>query len=595
MHVSTRTFWINCTLSIQDRVVTLHTGSFWAGFALGVFLKYKSMFYLALAFLFGAGSLWAASSDTSSVEPRKRVATVAVLPFADANPGAQEEGLGRVVAAMLGTHLRNETSFIVLERSNLLKVLDEKQYEDAGLTKETRDKLRQMLSVEVLLTGEVARLSSQIQIDLRLISVSTGEVVVAEYATVKNPEDLRASISKLAKTIEDRYLRQWMGNLSVLVHPVEGEIYLDDQFMGKASMNAPLKLQGILEGQYRLKVLAGGYQVFEQLVEVQPRTVRELQVALKSLPGSLQVSSEPLGASVWLNGRESGVTPVNLDTLPEGNYNIRLAMKNFKEWSQRVSISSGQVSDVKAKLEVVQGQILVESQPTGAKVFVGPSLMGQTPMLLDNVNPGTVGIAMRLDGYANFSTDVVVQPGERAKISAVLKRQTGKLTVVSSDADVHADILDAAGNLVGGLELPIHKQPLDAGEYQVVITRAKCFEDRHKIVIAPDEETRITADMRQKPGRISIAHSAQTPVDIFVDGRYLGKASGLAVELPEGDHELFLRNYHGEKRMKLHVVADETLEIPASSLEVQKGLSLWSALGALLFTGAILLTAEVKK
>jgi TolB-like protein len=550
---------------------------------------------ISLLFFVFTGLALAGTDDGTTIQAqRKRTPTIAVLPFSDANPDAAKQGLGRVISAMFGTHLRNETNFIVLERSSLVKVLDEKQYEEAGLTKETREKLKQMLSVEVLLTGEASDLSGQIQLDLRLISVATGEVVVADFAMVKDPESLRTAVARLAKSIEDRYLRQWMGNLTILVHPVEGEVYLDDLFIGKASVQTPLKLVGLLEGEYRLKVLAGGYQSMEQKVEVVPRASREIQVGLRSLPGSMEISSEPLGAGVFINGREYGKTPMNLDTLAEGYYTIQMEMKNFKPWSQRVRISSGQISEVKAKLEVVPGQILVESAPLGVQVYLGANVVGKTPLLIENVTPGNVNLFLRLDGYEVWSNELTVQPGEKVKVSPILRRLTGKLTVVTTDVGVKAEILTKQGGKVGSFALPIHKVTLDEGTYVVRMVKDKFFTHEETISISPDRDIRIEASLNRKPGRLSIARAAKTAVDVFVDGKYVGKAGGLSKELPEGKHKLFLRNYHGEKSMDIDVVADETLEIPVETLSVGKGMPIWSALGAILLTGTILFLSEVK-
>jgi len=558
----------------------------------GVLKKFISIFFLSILLSFV--SALAAASDSSSAQ-RKRTPTIAVLPFSDANPASQQNGLGHVVSAMIGTHLRNETNFIVLERASLMKVLDEKQYQEAGLTKETRDRLRQMLSVEVLLTGEVSVLHDLVQIDVRLISVATGEVVVADYASVQGEDALRGVVSKLAKTLEDRYLRQWMGNMTVLVHPVEGEVYIDDQFVGKSSTVIPLKLKDMLQGEYRLKVLAGGYQPFEQKVEIQPRTLREVQVGLKSLPGSLEISSEPLGAKVFINNRVVGITPCKLDTLQEGAYQIHMELKNFRDWDHRTQISSGQVSEVKAKLEVIQGQILVESNPVGAQVYIGTNLVGQSPLLIDNVTPGMVGLFLRAKGYSTWSQDVQVQPGEKVKLAPQLDRQTGKLTLVTGLSGTKAVITDANNVQVADVELPIFKRILDEGQYKIVVTKDKYYPESLAVNIAADKEVRNEFVMKLKPGRISIAHAAETPVDVFVDGVYKGKAGGLAVEVQEGKHQLFLRNFHGEKNMQIEVGADQTVEIPVSSLQVERGLSWWSALAAVLLAGAILIAAEVRK
>ncbi len=520
----------------------------------------------------------------------KRTPTIAILPFGESNAEALEKGYGKVVASMLGTHLRNETNFVVLERSRLIQVIDEQKYAQSGLTQADREKLRQLYSVEVLLTGEASALGSQIQLDTRLISVATGEVLVAEYAQVANTGELRQAVSRLAKTIENKYLRQWMGDLQIVAFPVEGEVYLNDQFMGKANLSKPLRLNDILEGQYRLRVLAGGYQKSEQVIEVVPRALREVQVSLKSLPGSLELYSDPLGAQVFVNGKEMGKTPLKIDTIMEGQYSIGMRLKNFKDWSQRIQIQSGQLSEVKSKLEVIPGQLMVLSTPPGAKVYMGRALAGPTPLLLENVPPGTASVELRLEGYAPWSKDVVVQPGEKVELSPALQRQTGKLTLVTAQSGVKAKVRakDATQPLLEQ-ELPCHKLTLDAGTYELTLSKPRHYSVTKLVEIVPDEETRLEETLNLKPGRLNFAKLGEAPVDVYIDGEYRGKANGIQVELPEGPHEILLRNWFGEKKFSVQVVADEMLEVSTAELASGRRIPWWSALGALVISVPVIL------
>jgi len=552
-----------------------------------------SRILIFLLSLWSSGLLWAQDSTARAIL-NKRTPTIAILPFGESNAESQEKGFGKVVASMLGTHLRNETNFVVLERSRLAQVLDEQKYMQSGLTQADREKLRQLFAVEVLLTGEASALGAQIQLDTRLISVATGEVLVAEYAQVPSQADLRSAVSRLAKTIENKYLRQWMGDLQVVAFPVEGEVYLNDQFMGKSSLTKPLRLNDILEGEYHLRVLAGGYQKSEQIVKVIPRALREVQVGLKSLPGSLEIASDPLGAAVCINGKEMGKTPLKVDTIAEGQYTIAMRLKNFKDWTQRIQIQSGQLSEVKSKLEVIPGQLMVQSTPSGAQVYVGRALAGPTPLLLENVPPGSVNVEMRLEGYAPWTQDIVVQPGERADLSPTLQRQTGKLTLVTSQEGVTASIRPRGSKeAVITQGLPCHKLSLDAGFYEITLSKPRHYSKKREVEIRPDEETRLEQDLTLKPGRLTFAKVGEAPVDVFIDGEYHGKANGIQVELPEGNHEILLRNWFGEKKFTVDVKADATLDVSSAELADSRSIPWWSALGALLITLPILFAGGI--
>ncbi|MDR2580435.1 MAG: PEGA domain-containing protein [Fibromonadaceae bacterium] len=484
----------------------------------------------------------------------ERTPTISVLPFADNNQAAASQSYGRVIATMFSTHLRNETNFIVLE---------------PGVQQKAR----------VLLSGEVSVVGSQIQIDARLVSAATGDVVVSEYAEVKSQAELRAEISKLAKAIEDKYLRQWMGDLQIIVLPTEGEVYLNEQFAGKSSLAKPLRLDNMLEGKYSLRVLAGGYQKYEQDIQVAPRTLQNVQVTLQSLPGSIRIESEPSEATVFINGQNMGKTPYSLASIAQGNYNIELQAENFKPFKKTINVQSGQLSELKAKMEVILGSLFVQSNPPNAQVFMNENFMGLAPLLLENVKPGTTPVALRLKDFSEHRENANILPGRKTEINTSMNRQTGRLTIVSSQ---HGLSVKIAGESETVLEAPFHKQILNAGEYKLTISKPRYHDNTYFITIKPDEEFRFETELKLKPGRISFVKADQIPTDVFINNEYKGKASGMNLEIPEGEHEILLRNWFSEKKWRVQINADETETISLQEFTQNSSFSWWGALGAVL-------------
>ncbi|MCL2261056.1 MAG: PEGA domain-containing protein [Fibromonadales bacterium] len=480
--------------------------------------------------------------------------TISVLQFTDNNQGAATHSYGKVITAMFGTHLRNETNFIVLEQGSSQK---------AG----------------ALLSGSVSSIGSMIQIDVKLISASTNDVVVAEFAEVDSQVDLREAISKLAKVIEDKYLRQWMGDLQITVLPTEGEVYLNEQFVGKSSLAKPLRLNNMLEGKYSLRVLAGGYQKSEQEIIVAPRTLQNVQVTLQSLPGSIRIESEPSNATVFINGQNMGNTPYSLMSIAQGNYKIELQAENFKPFSRMVGVQSGQLTELKASMEVISGSLFVQSTPSNAQVFMNESFMGVTPLLLENVTPGTVSVALQLKGHFDHKETVRVLPGKKAEVNAAINRQTGKLTMVSEQRDLSVKI---KGETEITLEAPFHKHTLNAGQYQVTVSKPKYYDNVYSITIQPDQEYRLATELSLKPGRISFVEAGKIPTDVFINNEYKGKSGKMTLELPEGEHEILVRNWFHEKRWKIQIYADKTEEISLQEFAQNSSFSWWGVLAAAL-------------
>ncbi len=523
-------------------------------------------FWIILILLISVGTSFSEEKNASEIlnDLKKRTPTIAIFPLENSNELAKQYGYGQAISSMLNTHLRNETNFMVLERSQLKSLIDEKALKELGVTRSTRSKLKSMHSVEVILTGETSYLNNSIQIDTRLISTETGQVVVAEYAVVKDQSELRAVVSELARTIEIKYLRQWMGNLKITSYPVDGEVYLDDQFIGKTRGGDGLDIENLLEGSYKLKVMSGGYKSHEGIIEIKPRTNRDIQVILETLPGKLSILSEPVGATVLLNNKAVGSTPLSLDNLEEGKYEVQLHKKNFQVWSEKINIQSGQLSEIKGLLEVIPGEISISSTPSKALVYIDDIKIGLTPLLIQNKRPGATVVRIVKPRYKVQVEQVTIKPGETTKIISELHKLKGKLTLVSGQSDVTAHVINIAGDtLFNKNALPIHKTPLDIGEYHVEMNKSGYYSYIDTITLEANKEVRIEKELKEKPAHITISNTGNTAIEIFIDGTYYGNLKSTKVELPRGDHEITISSIYKTETTNFSVLRDEykTIEI----------------------------------
>jgi len=66
--------------------------------------------------------------------------------------------------------------------------------------------------------------------------------------------------------------------------------------------------------------------------------------------GSIDVSSSPSGASIFLDGIANGTTPATLDDVIVGSHKIILRKTGYEEWGKTVTVSEDETSDVNANL-----------------------------------------------------------------------------------------------------------------------------------------------------------------------------------------------------------------------------------------------------
>jgi hypothetical protein len=67
--------------------------------------------------------------------------------------------------------------------------------------------------------------------------------------------------------------------------------------------------------------------------------------------GTLTISSRPAGATVILDGRVAGTTPLTMSGVAAGSHAVRLELEGYRTWSMSAQVAAGQSKRVNASLE----------------------------------------------------------------------------------------------------------------------------------------------------------------------------------------------------------------------------------------------------
>jgi serine/threonine protein kinase len=165
-----------------------------------------------------------------------------------------------------------------------------------------------------------------------------------------------------------------------------------------------------------------------------------------STPGRLLVRSTPAGARVSVDGREYGATPVAVRELANGAHRVRITQDGYTPVEQRVVITAARpAQSITVPLERAApaprataasapppdtldvigrfvGTLVVDSRPTGAKVYVDGKLVGTTPFSMRDVRAGEHAVRLERDGYRRWSSSVRVVASEQNRVTASLER-----------------------------------------------------------------------------------------------------------------------------------------------------------------------------
>lgn len=109
---------------------------------------------------------------------------IAVLPF-NSNAKRTEEGTGTAVADILTHDLVGRTEFLVVERSQIEKVMSEHSFQLSGaVDSATAVRVGNLLGARYVVLGSVEKLAGQYQINARIVEVQNGQVVATAFEEI---------------------------------------------------------------------------------------------------------------------------------------------------------------------------------------------------------------------------------------------------------------------------------------------------------------------------------------------------------------------------------------------------------------------------
>ena len=102
-------------------------------------------------------------------------------------------------------------------------------------------------------------------------------------------------------------------------------------------------------------------KVQEQVVEKKSETAQvKKSEGEKQKVGTMAIQTKPSGASVKINGRDSGVTPLIVNDMKAGNYTVEISKQGYEKLSYKVQLHEGATYRATDKLRPVESQSLSE-------------------------------------------------------------------------------------------------------------------------------------------------------------------------------------------------------------------------------------------
>jgi serine/threonine-protein kinase len=305
------------------------------------------------------------------------------------------------------------------------------------------------------------------------------------------------------------------------VAPVVGELSLESDPSGATvlldgrptSVKTPGTLPGLaLEKDLLVRFEKEGREPREVTVRLTPQTAsRTLSVVLpaeQARPGTLQVETEPPGASVVLDGKpQAGKTPLTLSEVSSGvEHLLRVSLEGHHEEAATVKVEPGATTPVKLALKAVAapepeptpapvaearekkgkkgaltGEVALSSTPS-ADIFLGAKRLGRTPATV-RLPVGKVSLTF-VNRELELRQTVSVQVDGKEPTQASFAFKKGKLA---------ADVTPWADVYIGERKLgttPLAPREVYEGSYTLRLVNSELGAIKAvKVVVAPGKTT----------------------------------------------------------------------------------------------------------
>ncbi|HLJ28434.1 MAG TPA: protein kinase [Candidatus Angelobacter sp.] len=238
----------------------------------------------------------------------------------------------------------------------------------------------------------------------------------------------------------------------------QGELRFDSQPPGakvqvdgwtEPTWATPFRASNLGAGMHTVVFSKPGYMREERTVTVATGKSIAVSVQLSPAVSKLEVSSTPPGASIEVDGKDTGkISPAEI-LVEKGEHTIVLRKPGFSDVSTTQTLSEGQTLNFSPVLlqpatqmsqtnrqgfwkkifggsdAVPEGKGLVHihTVPEGATIQVGAQVAPHRTNVVWPVDPGTYDLVLRMDGYKPVHRTVRVQKGREVFVDEILEKQ----------------------------------------------------------------------------------------------------------------------------------------------------------------------------
>ena len=207
----------------------------------------------------------------------------------------------------------------------------------------------------------------------------------------------------------------------------------------------PYTLAGLNPGQHTVTISKSGYTAQTRMIEVVSANKASVVVQLASLNASVNVTSEPVGAAIFVDGKDTSRVTPSVVTLEKGTHTILVRKPGFLDETSSANGQPGQqlhfnaalrplgnVDDIKTVgkfkklfggkgVDAGMGKVTIKTTPKGAQIAVNRRMLDKGSPVDFVLSPGNYVVDITLTGYKPVQKVISIEHGGSIGIDETLQ------------------------------------------------------------------------------------------------------------------------------------------------------------------------------
>jgi len=287
--------------------------------------------------------------------------------------------------------------------------------------------------------------------------------------------------------------------------------------------------------------------------------------------GFLVINSTPTGATVFINGKEVGQTPQQLE-YPVGRYVVVAEFgRLYHPARQEVSLTR-KGARVTLDLKQAFGSAKITSSPSGAEVWLDGERVGNTPHIIPQKVSGTYQLRLQLADYLPIEAELVINDGKVSTHHGELVANWGKISIKSTPPGATVYLDDV---LVPNAQTPCVLDRVKTGLHIIRFDLPGHGERSEKTDVVRGKTASVSTELQPMLGLLvvtsSYADGSKCEGDLKIDGQLVGQTPWLG-DVLAAPHTVEVQCSKGKGKQQVVVTHNSRSDV---NIKIEKGVAEW--------------------